>query len=54
MQQIGLPLTSQAFQADDHAIATVLMLGSPQGQETHILCNAQQQQQKKTDDRQHE
>jgi hypothetical protein len=50
MQQIGLPLTSQAFQADDHAIATVLMLGSPQGQETHILCNAH----KKTDDKQYE
>ena len=42
-QRIGSPPTSQAFQADDHANATVLKLGSPQVQEIHIPCSAHQE-----------
>jgi hypothetical protein len=37
-----LPLTSQASQADDRAIATVLKSGSPQDQGIHIPCIAHQ------------
>jgi hypothetical protein len=37
-----LPPTSQASQADDRAIATVLKSGSPQDQEIHIPCIAHQ------------